>query len=276
MPCPRPRTLLAALSIAILLPSCVFSIGGGGRDARTRVSWDDDSPRATQEAQAARPAAKGEPKAADPAQRERELAKKRRDLAHAELELSIAEGKVAEQRDGAEQELAKATHGLRQAERELASFLTEARPQTLARGELEVERAVFRVEQRRQDLQQLVDDYAAQGEEFYAKRTGEIVIWRTRRELEMSERALEQQRAALALERDHDLPKKQASLEFALEQARSSLTQAEAKRQRARVEAHLTLEKARAKLADLREELERLERGEGGASGGERPAGEKG
>lgn len=274
MPFPRLRLSLTALILAVLLPSCVFSIGGGGRDARTRASWDDTSPSAAQAAEPARPAAKGEAKTvADPAKRERELAKKRRDLAHAELELTIAEGKAAEQRDGAEQELAKAIHALRQAERELATFLTEARPQALAKGELQVESAAFRVEQRRQDLQQLVDDYAAQGEEYYAKRTGEIVIWRTRRELEMGERALEQQRAALALERDHELPKKQASLEFAVEQARASLAQAEGKRQRARVEAHLALEKARAKLADLREELERLERGEAGA---EQPAGDKG
>ncbi len=274
MPFPRLRLSLAALILAVLLPSCVFSIGGGGRDARTRASWDDTSPSAAQAAEPARPAAKGEAKAAaDPAKRERELAKKRRDLAHAELELTIAEGKAAEQRDGAEQELAKAIHALRQAERELATFLAEARPQALAKGELQVESAAFRVEQRRQDLQQLVDDYAAQGEEYYAKRTGEIVIWRKRRELEMGERALEQQRAALALERDHELPKKQASLEFAVEQARASLAQAEGKRQRARVEAHLALEKARAKLADLREELERLERGEAGA---EQPAGDKG
>lgn len=281
----RPRSLLAAALIAALLPSCIFSIGGGGKESRTRWAWEEsESTTAQAGAEAGATKSKGAAGAAkdgsgagsDPSKRERELAKKRRDLAHAELELEIAESKAAEQRDGAEQEFEKAAHSLGQAQRELATFLAEVLPQALAKGELEVERAVFRVEQRRQDLQQLVDDYAAHGEEFYAKRTGEIVVWRTSRELELSDAALVQQRAALALERDHELPKKQRALEFALTQAQAGLAQAEAKRKRARTEAHLSLEKARAKLTDLQEELERMERGEGAGAGSEQAQADQG
>src|SRR5690606_1516472 len=122
------------------------------------------------------------------------------------------------------------------------------------------ERQLHRVEMERQDLQEMTDDYAAHGEEFYAKRTGQIVIWRTRRELEMAEKALEQRQAAMTLEQEHELPKKRRALEFALEKAQAELTQAKAKQERAAIEAQLTREKAQAKVEEARSELEKLEK----------------
>lgn len=265
-----PAHLIAAASLALfpVLPSCILAIGGGGKDNRARWAWEDEGSSGSTKAAVDAAAPKGDAKP-DPAKRELELDKKRRELALAELELAIAQGQAAEQIKTAELEHQKAARALVEAELDLATFLEQVQPQALAKAELEVERQVFRAEQRRQDLQQLVEDYQAHGEEFYAKRTGEIVIWRSERELELAAQALEQQRAALELERDRELPKKQRALEFALEQARAGLAQAVAKRERAQLEAELGRQKAAAKLEDLRRELERLERGdsEDGGSG---------
>lgn len=271
-----PSSLVVAALLACfpVLPSCVFALGIGGKESRAHWAWEDQDaespgPQAAATGDgakaSAKPGAKPSAKAASPdaeQKRERELAKKRREKGHAELELQIALAKAAEQSDAAELELEKAARAVDEAERELETFLERVRPQALAKAELEVERQAFRAEQRRQDLQQLVDDYQAHGEEFYAKRTGQIVVWRTERELEFAERGLEQQRLAMALEGERELPKKQRALEFALEQARAGLAQAEAKRARAQLESELTMRKAGAKLEDLQLEIEKLERGE--------------
>lgn len=260
---PSHLVVAAVLAFIPVLPSCIFAIGDGQHDGKSGWVWEDEEARKGAEASpgeakaSAKPAGdakeKSEKTAAD-------LVKKRREFEHAELELVIAESKAAEQEESAVLEVRKAERAVAEAQRDLDVFLGQEMPQATAKSELDLERQLFRVEQQRQELQQLTDDYTAQGEEFYAKRTGQIVIWRTRRELEMAEKAIEQRQATMALEQEHELPKKRRALEFALEKAQADLTQAKAKQERARIEARLMREKAKAKVEEARTELEKQEK----------------
>ncbi len=260
-----------ALSAALLalVPACSApGIKGSATDA-SKPAPSDDAKKAQNGDEKKE---KEQEKKKDPAEHAAKVAKKKHEIAIAELELQIARMK----NEDAERDVQIA---MQKAERELTDARTALQiyrdvESTIAAEQrtLSVDRSRGRMEDDQAELAELEAMYA---QEDFAQSTKEIVLTRGRRSLEHSRRALQIDEAEAQLEKTHEHPKKLRDLERAAEKAERELAKTRRDAELGTLERRVKLEKAEFGLSELQRELEKLEKeGAEGAEGAKDGEGE--
>jgi hypothetical protein len=181
-----------------------------------------------------------------------ELAKKERGLENARLELAIAQADVEASGRKAQDEVADCEHRLKLRQEALEHFLKQERELELAKVQLGVDQAAWRLEAEKQELAELEAMYK---KDDVATLTKELVLQRGKKGVEFAERGLDHERREAAAKRDYELPKKQKELEQEQREAEHKLREARAEKEKAGVESELKLRKARAEVEDAEKAL---------------------
>lgn len=215
---------------------------------------------------AAGPASKPEGGAKSEKQ-ERERAEKLDDLRFAlegeRVELQLAELSAQADALEAQEELDDARLELEEAERALKRFGEVKMPHEIADGQLDIERAMQRLTESRQELAQMEAMYAAEPNlDAAGQATRDIVLARHRKAVEFGERGLELARAQYQDQVGAGLPLEQRELEVAVGKKRRALRKAEAGLARHGVESARELAEARRAVTQAERKLERAEKGE--------------
>ena len=180
------------------------------------------------------------------------LAKKKRALEDAELELKIAEQECAGEERRAKDELDEAERHLQQATADRKAFLEVEKEIELARLQLGLDRTSWSVEADRQEMQELVAMYK---KDDLAKMTKEMVIQRAQKKIDFGLRELENEQREASHKREHDLAKKLREQEDAVIKAEHALREARAKQALVGDANKLKRGKQGHVLQDLREEI---------------------
>jgi len=176
-----------------------------------------------------------------------------------EHELSVARLELERARADAKQDLALAELKREEARRDLEAkrlereaFLADGRQRELDQARLDLDRSRGRAEDAASELAELEAMYAA---EEFASKTKELVLNRSRRELELSRRSLElSQRRMQALE-GFELSGRAMGLEQALHRAERALLEAEHALANQPLDQQITLKKAEREVAELERKL---------------------
>ncbi|MBL8863313.1 MAG: hypothetical protein JNK02_15055 [Planctomycetes bacterium] len=181
-----------------------------------------------------------------------QVAKKKRALEHAQLELAIAQAEVQAALRKAADEVVDAELELREAAAALAHFLEVERDFELSKTGLGLDQAAWRLEAEKQELAELEAMYAR---DDVATLTKELVLQRGKKGVEFAERGLAHEQREAAMQRDFELPKKQRELETEQRSQENALREARAAAETSKLETDLKLRKARAEVEDAEREL---------------------
>ncbi len=193
------------------------------------------------------------------------MEKATRDLYLAELEHALAKEQAQHEELKAQDGLTKAKFELEHAQQELVTYQRVDAPALLGKQKLSIDKKSFRHEEARQNLEQMREEYSKFETDSVAKRTGEIVIWRSETELDFAQRELGLERLEEKTLTRNTIPHKTAALEAAVAQKKSALRQAQEALARLDFENKLSLSKAgnsvvykQLELDELREEQAKL------------------
>ena len=213
----------------------------------------------TEHDQSAAPMEKPEKKKEDKDDPAIEIADKERELRLAEMELEVKRTSVAHSIASAEESVEDAQTEVEKALKALTVFREIDKPRRTREMEIRVARGEFSIENSKQDLEQMKADYEGV-EEFYAKKTGEIVVWRTETSLQFAKDS-----HALTLQSQdklmkHSLPDEEADLMRKLARKKAAHTRTVEKVGTARIEGEAGLIRAEAKVEKARRALEKAKK----------------
>lgn len=189
-----------------------------------------------------------------------EIADKERELRLAEMELEMKRTSTTHSVASAEESAEEAQVEVEKAIKALKLFRELDKPRRTREMNIRVARSEFSIENSKQDLEQMKSDYEGV-DEFYAKKTGEIVVWRTETSLQFAKDNHEltlQSRDKLT---KHTLPDEEADLVRKLTRKKAAHTRAIEKVGNARLEAQAGMIRAEAKVEKARRELEKAKKG---------------
>ena len=173
--------------------------------------------------------------------------------------LEVKRTSVAHSIASAEESVEDAQTEVEKALKALTVFREIDKPRRTREMEIRVARGEFSIENSKQDLEQMKADYEGV-EEFYAKKTGEIVVWRTETSLQFAKDS-----HALTLQSQdklmkHSLPDEEADLMRKLARKKAAHTRTVEKVGTARIEGEAGLIRAEAKVEKARRALEKAKK----------------
>lgn len=239
---PLNRCLTAVLCLPLFV-ACAATHQGQGASS---------DPKASESAPEGRE--KGEPKSEE--ERAFELQKKTQAKELAALELEVTRRKAESELGAAAHAVAQAEFEAQAAESALSFFRDSEAPRQVATKQLTVDGAVQRLAQQREELQQMIEDYADYGDDEAAAKTRDIVLSRERVQIEFAERRLELARQELAALEGHELPRKAAELERKHARAVEALGEARAAAERTELSTKVQLLRAEQKVHEAEHDLE--------------------
>ena len=186
-----------------------------------------------------------------------ELRKKQRELDYSRRSLKIARLSAESEQRAAKAALEKAEFALGQAIASRDHQQSTAAALTVDEAKLSIERATEYRERQRQELAELEEMYK---QEDLAKLTKELVIRRSRMDLELAAKSLALEERKLAATEGHELPKKTKELEQAVVAAERDLAEAKAKVDRLALEKELALLKAEHEVDEAERAVKKLEK----------------
>ncbi|MBL4771512.1 MAG: hypothetical protein JKY61_10315 [Planctomycetes bacterium] len=175
-----------------------------------------------------------------------------RELEETRLKLEIAELDTANDLAGARRDLLEADRDVEVARGKWAHFRDAESVLDLAKAQLGVERAISRLESKRQDLQGIIEIY--EGEE--EARAKDEIIRRNRKGVEFAQKALDQARMEARLVAEFEVPQELESLQWALGAAEAAKVVAQDEFKLAESKARLSLLRARNQLVETGQELQ--------------------
>jgi len=259
----RPIAAIAALCLTLPTLACEsMPRRRGDEQVAARVAPEEPA-----SGEAAPEAKQGEPKPAEekPAEAKKEekekpdkateLRKKERELDYARRELKIT--RLAQESEDREIKNAveDADRKLKEALAERDHFKAIQVALKLDEGKLGIERATEFRERQKQELEELEAMYK---QEELATLTKELVIRRSRMDLELAQKTLALEGRKLEALSGHELPKKQRELDDAVVKAEKALAEAKAKDSRHGLEKELKLLKAEHAIDELEREVAKL------------------
>jgi len=190
-------------------------------------------------------------------QKQKDLRNKRRDLDYARIEQQTGELDRRTRTLTVEAAMQRSAAELEQARRSLDLFLSEQRPREVEDKKISLDRSIYRAEEAKEELGELVAMYEA---DEFAKTTKELVLKRGRRQAELAERDLAvTKRENLEFEQ-HSLPQRERELRQKVADAEVERKKAEVDAEKARLELQIAERKSKEKLTDLEEEIADLEK----------------
>jgi hypothetical protein len=187
-----------------------------------------------------------------------ELEEKERELLVARLELKGAELGARTSLAAAATEVVDATHTLERATEALAHYTEVEVQRSLAEKQLELDDAVFDLEQEQRALTQMTEDYAGWEKDPAAKKTAEIVIWRYETQIEHATRRLEFAKQDQVQLETYTIPRRTKELAAELREAEEASKRAEESVEETRVESELSVLRAKQSVEELERELAEL------------------
>lgn len=181
--------------------------------------------------------------------------KKERDVADARIQLSITQKDCEAAERKQKDEVEEAEYGMGKAREALEHFQKVTRKLEEEKAQLGVDQAKNRVEEQKQNLEELMSLYKA---EDFAAVTKEKVIGRGQKQFEFANRNLAQEEVELATTRDVELPRKEKDLELALHKAENKLREEKFEQAKLAQENELKLRKAERAVDDGQQELDKL------------------
>lgn len=185
-----------------------------------------------------------------------DVAAKTRELEVARLELDLARLETEQELSAAEQALGEAKVELEKARLEREGFTIDGRALELDDDKLDLDRALGRAQDAEEELKELEAMYS---EEEFAERTKELVLLRSRRELEHARRAVELVRRKLTQLETFGLPGKERELEQGWLSAQKGALEAEQALAKLRLEKKIAVTKAEHEVVELEKKLAKLE-----------------
>jgi hypothetical protein len=190
--------------------------------------------------------------------KEDKVKKKEHELDDARMQLKIARQDTQAAERKQKDDVEDAQYGMEKAREALEQFQKVTRPLELAKDELGYDRAKERVEESKQELEELMSMYK---KEEFAALTKELVVNRGKKNLEFANRSLQQQEIERAQSRDVELPRKEKDLQLALHKAENKLREEKAEQEKLADENELKLRKAERAVDDAQKELDKLKSG---------------
>lgn len=188
-----------------------------------------------------------------------ELTRKAKKLAHdlrmAELKLKVAQLDARIANDDAESSVRKAERELELAKSMLDHFDKFIAPARLAEARIALDSAENRATQARDEYDELVAMYK---QEDFAEMTKELVLKRGRHNMDIAKRRLKIQKDKYLDLKKTILPRERAALLGKLDDARSAAGQAALKREKARLQALVTVQEAEHRLESSKGDLEEV------------------
>jgi hypothetical protein len=172
----------------------------------------------------------------------------------AKLELDLARLESEQELDGAERELAEAKLKAEKARIEREGFAALGRARELDEAKLGVDRSRGRAEDAAAELAELESMYS---KEEFATKTKELVITRSRRDLEHAKRALDLSERQLKETEGFELIGKERALEQANLEGEKGVVEAEQALTKKRLEKQIAIAKAEQELAELMRKAEK-------------------
>ena len=253
--------LIAVAALTVGLAGCAtagpraepVAAGGGASAEKPAESGAGEAVKTAEEAE--KKAKEKEKQAEQEAEDARKLAKLERDLAvarqrvvRARMDAEHAEGEHKATLDNAQQELALEL--MRQ-----SIFTERSAPNRIEWSKLGLLRGQDRVLEAQEELRQLELMYA---EEDFADQTKEIVLHRSRRRLERSNRDLDLRREDAAILTDKTIPLETAEHEGRVMQKTAALDKARRATEASRLDKQIALMSAEAEVARLEAEIDAL------------------
>jgi hypothetical protein len=184
-----------------------------------------------------------------------ELRKKEHELDYARRELKITRlAQQSEERE-AKNAIEDAERKLKESTDERDHFRSVQVALKLDESGLGIERAA---EHRKRQKEELAELEAMYKEEELATLTKELVINRSRTDVELAQKSLDLEQRKLVMTRDHELPKKQRELDDTVVKAEKTLAEAKAKDARHGLEKELKLLKSEHSIDELEREVAKL------------------
>ncbi len=183
------------------------------------------------------------------------LRKKERELDYARRDLRIARLAAENDERDAKDAVEEAERKLKEARLEREHFLGTQAPLRTDESALAIERSTENRERQKQELEELEAMYK---EEELATLTKELVIRRSRKDVELAQKSLDLEARKQAALKDHELPKKQRELEDAVVKTEKALATAKTKESRSALEKELKLLKAEHAIDELEREVAKL------------------
>jgi len=224
----RPFTTSACLAAALALGACNSLKNGGGAPPAAGAKEDD-----------------GEEDEAAELARKLEIGKLELDLAKLEAEQDLSNAELAV-------EFARA--GLVKARGDQEAFLKAERALEVDQGVLGLDASKGRADDAAAELAELEAMYSA---EEFAKKTKELVITRSRRDLDFAKRSLELAQRRRTVEDTYELPAKERDLAHAVRSAEKELMEAEQELVKKRLQTKIALAKAAQEFAELEKKAEK-------------------
>jgi len=234
----QSRPVFAALLLAAMCPSCMFSYDTNQRDKPKAVAEDGAAGGAVAaEASSPEAAKKAELKAL----------KKEREKTYANLELALAEMDAERELLSAQLDLERAQNSLNAAQRDLEHFQQVERPLELEDQELDLARSTQSAHERQMELDEIMAMYK---KDDFAKLTKELVVQREKFRMEMAQRELALAKKRATDKQQHAWAVKELELSLALKKAQDGLSDAQAKLKKTQAKNELELMRARHKVED--------------------------
>lgn len=164
------------------------------------------------------------------------MTKASRELDYAKMELEISKMSTAAEGRDADNAVLEATQRLDAVTKDRDNFMNRDKPSKIADKQLDIDRAAWRMEETKQELEELEGMYK---KEDFASLTKELVIQRGRKNLEFAQRGLELAKKGQEQLLNHELPKKELELTQAVEKAQKALQEANAKKEKCAAECKL-------------------------------------
>ncbi len=140
----------------------------------------------------------------------------------------------------------------------MSHFREVEAPAKLAEEQLSLDNSEFRLQESRQEQEQMEAEYGPHLTDEQARKTGEIVIWRGQKRIEFAERRLELSRNSLAQLDGYELPARAGDLEQKVVEKREALARAREKAERGELENLVSVTKAENRIDLLHYELSKL------------------
>ncbi|MFT4647957.1 MAG: hypothetical protein ACI9X4_001172 [Glaciecola sp.] len=242
---PKPSTMKTTHVLLLLLTLTVSCV--------TPASRSDGSTPAAQIAEPAVLAAEESPKQSDSERKQAlEVAGLEMKLEEAQLALELAEMQIEQDRAKIQRKGLEAERDVNVARDKWAHFRDVESTLMLSKTQLDVDRAISRLESKRQDLIGILEIYEGEVE---ASAKDEI-IRRNRKGVEFAQQVLEQERLKARLVAEFEVPQKLESLQWDLSAAEAEKQQAEVDQGRAELKTRLALLEAHNQIQRTQQELE--------------------
>jgi len=252
---PRPHTALAAALTLLVSVGCETLPPSTG-DAAGQAAEDTVSAE-TRKAKAEAAAKKRSAREEELTELKGKLVKLARKRKAVDAELELARQKAKDERTATKLGVASAERELANAKKALKGFSKFTLPVAQAESELAVDRSQWRFVQAQEVLKETLVLYEDEVEAIRAK---DIVIARTRKNVEFAERSLEIAKTKAREKADKDLAEQQEKLEHAVQKAADSLAKVRRDAERQGMSAALDRLRKEHAILDVKQDVADAER----------------